>query len=492
MTENLQTIKLPRKTWQFDHGQILGKPGGFGTVYAGLPLQDNFAVKSLRLDRGVLIFREIDVVSKLVGRVFANVLPVLDAGQDAETDGYFVVMPKADRSLQNDIDAGKHWNSVEAAEVLTSIASGLMEIPEFVHRDLKPANILWHDGAWKIADFGIARIVENSTSEHTLRGIRTSKYAAPEQWNYGATSALTDVYAIGCIGFSLLTGNPPFLGTPEELKRQHLTVTPPSLPSEVNALLQNSILHMLRKPRDSRPGLRRVLDVLESVRNGEEGLPNQNIREKLAKVAGRIEEERAKDEAEQAKKEEDRQEREELVELGLDTLLSLVKILFQNIEQICPDTRISVEPTHILLFGASICVADRAVLEIRQFPDFPDGNAFPKSKWDVIAGAEIRIRWIDRRIRPVQACLWYMRRSGQSEYRWHEVSYSTSGLHGPIVKYVKVDNVEAADEVASNRHGVLVVDDNRGAIDDEHSDQFINRWMERLTDGLTGNSPQWD
>jgi len=45
---------------------------------------------------------------------------------------------------------------------MLQILSGLLEVPELIHRDLKPANVLFHENKWKVADFGIAKFVEES------------------------------------------------------------------------------------------------------------------------------------------------------------------------------------------------------------------------------------------------------------------------------------------------------------------------------------------
>ena len=68
MAENIQTIKLPKGTWRFDLNSQLGETGGFGAVFAGVPEQDNFAVKRLSLDVGDLALREVDVASDLEGK----------------------------------------------------------------------------------------------------------------------------------------------------------------------------------------------------------------------------------------------------------------------------------------------------------------------------------------------------------------------------------------------------------------------------------------
>ena len=81
-----------------------------------------------------------------------------------------------------------------------------------VHRDLKPENVLFLDGHWCVADFGISRYAEASTAPDTRKYALTPAYAAPERWrNEHATSA-TDVYSLGVIAFELLTGARPFPG----------------------------------------------------------------------------------------------------------------------------------------------------------------------------------------------------------------------------------------------------------------------------------------
>lgn len=63
---------------------------------------------------------------------------------------------------------------------------------------------------WKICDYGIARFFASVTSEGTLKHFCSSWYAAPEQWREERATNATDVYALGCIGFALITGSPRF------------------------------------------------------------------------------------------------------------------------------------------------------------------------------------------------------------------------------------------------------------------------------------------
>lgn len=85
--------------------------------------------------------------------------------------------------------------------------------------------MLLHDGKWKIADFGIARFVEDATSAHTVREFLSPQYAAPEQWIGERATQATDVYALCCVAYTLLTGEPPFPGP--DYQRQHTSESPP-------------------------------------------------------------------------------------------------------------------------------------------------------------------------------------------------------------------------------------------------------------------------
>lgn len=228
----MQQIRLPRGEWWYDPTASLGPEGGFGAVFAGgrAAGDRSVAVKRLKLSARDAAHRELRIANELAGQAFEHVVPILDAGLDAELDSYFVIMARATRSLQDELRSGKRFNDAEAIDVLGQIAKGLAEVPTIIHRDLKPANVLLHDGRWKVADFGIARFVEETTSLHTLKECLSPPYAAPEQWRMERATTATDIYALGCIGFVLLTGGPPFPGpSPADYHEQHVQASPPVL-----------------------------------------------------------------------------------------------------------------------------------------------------------------------------------------------------------------------------------------------------------------------
>jgi len=205
----MPTITLSRGTWSFDEGRPLGPEGGFGAVYAGTgPNGEEVAVKLLHLDAAGPVHRELDMAHLLVGHAFNHVLPVYDAGFDPALGRYAIVMARADKSLKDEMDSSSPVAESAAAGILHQVALGLLEVNQIVHRDLKPGNVLLHDGLWKLSDFGIARLVEAATSTDTLKEFLSAAYAAPEQWRTERSTHATDVYALGCMGYALVTAGP--------------------------------------------------------------------------------------------------------------------------------------------------------------------------------------------------------------------------------------------------------------------------------------------
>ena len=152
-------IQLPKGEWFYDPEKPLGNPGGFGAVFQGHGNDfETVAVKKLHITAEEAGHREVRVANELTQRQLTHVIPILDAGMDAESGGYFFVMPCADYSLQDEINRRGKIAETEAVDILSQIASGLLEVSQIVHRDLKPGNILFHENKWKIADFGIARL----------------------------------------------------------------------------------------------------------------------------------------------------------------------------------------------------------------------------------------------------------------------------------------------------------------------------------------------
>ncbi|WP_437224809.1 serine/threonine protein kinase [Planctomicrobium sp. SH661] len=128
-----------------------------------------------------------------------------------------------------------------------------------VHRDLKPANLLLtKEGVLKLTDFGIARDTEATALTQAGKTLGTMNYMAPEQISGKyPVNRRTDLYALGCVLFELLTGRVPFQSeTQAELLFKHLDETPPSVREfnqSVPVGLTKLIDELLAKEPDDRP-----------------------------------------------------------------------------------------------------------------------------------------------------------------------------------------------------------------------------------------------
>src|SRR3974390_2678902 len=109
-------IKLPNGVYEYDPSKPLGRPGGFGQVFLGRTTNgDEVAVKKLHVSAADAGHRELQIAAELQGRSFEYVVPFIDAGEDAGSGQYFLVMPKADGSLQGPIDKGRTLTPADAA-----------------------------------------------------------------------------------------------------------------------------------------------------------------------------------------------------------------------------------------------------------------------------------------------------------------------------------------------------------------------------------------
>ena len=101
----MDTIRLPRGEWLYASDHPIGTPGGFGAVFAGEASGfESLAIKRLHLSVSDAAHREIRLADDLVGKELPHVILIFDAGQDANSDQYFLVMPRAERSLQDDMN----------------------------------------------------------------------------------------------------------------------------------------------------------------------------------------------------------------------------------------------------------------------------------------------------------------------------------------------------------------------------------------------------
>ncbi|MFD9477937.1 protein kinase [Streptomyces nojiriensis] len=235
--------------------------GGMGQVWRGhdLTLDRSVAVKVLleaaTNDEVVTRFRREATIGARLQH--PGITVVHDVGQ--QEGRLFIVM---------ELLAGEDLGSVLARErgglpvaaalgMAAQTAEALAAAHEqaVVHRDLKPANLfLLPGGRVKICDFGIAHS-SDATAGWTVTGrmFGTPAYMAPEQWRGEHVDARCDLYALGCVLYALLSGEPPF-GAAEQmyvLMRRHIEDAP--RPLGVSPELNRLVLALLAKAPADRP-----------------------------------------------------------------------------------------------------------------------------------------------------------------------------------------------------------------------------------------------
>ena len=253
---------------RFDAYEIVGPlgAGGMGEVYRARDhkLGRDVAIKILPAafatdpDRLMRFEREARTLASLNHPNIAQIYGQEHFGEMSALVLEFVDGPTlADRIRQRPIDVQ------EIRDIVTQICAALTAAHDLgiVHRDLKPANIkLRSDGTVKVLDFGLAKLAAidaqaggataTVTSPATMRGDSrgTAAYMSPEQARGQTVDKRTDIWALGCVMFEMLTGASPFAATTttdaiaavvtKEPAWQHL---PPSTPSEWRALLQRCL-----------------------------------------------------------------------------------------------------------------------------------------------------------------------------------------------------------------------------------------------------------
>ncbi|MGC2256921.1 MAG: protein kinase [Candidatus Sulfotelmatobacter sp.] len=215
-----------RRGERFGRYEILAElgRGAMGVVYKARDPKINrvVAVKTISLagqpadeeqEYRERFYREAEAAGRLS---HPGIVTIFDVGEEPETRAPYIVMEfVGGQSLDKLLSAQDRKLPLETALQLTLELAEALDCAHgqgVVHRDLKPANILLtEDGHAKIADFGVAKL---NLANHTLAGraLGTPAYMSPEQLNGEAVDGRSDLFSLGVVLYTILTGYRPFQG----------------------------------------------------------------------------------------------------------------------------------------------------------------------------------------------------------------------------------------------------------------------------------------
>ena len=238
--------------------------GGMATVFRARDRRHGsiVAIKVLRPELVVALggerfTREVRITAALQ---HPHILPLLDSGE-ANGLPYYVMPFVEGASLAQRLEREGPLPIRDAVRFVVEIADGLAYAHKLglIHRDIKPANILLSQDHALLADFGIARILDTGGTEvltDSGLALGTATYMSPEQSAGERVDARTDIYALGCVLYELLTGSPPFTGSSQRAIMARHAVNPvPSVRTvrrEVPLALEAAISRALAKTAGDR------------------------------------------------------------------------------------------------------------------------------------------------------------------------------------------------------------------------------------------------
>ena len=210
--------------------------GGMATVYLAQDIKHDrrVAIKVLKPELAADIGAErfLSEIRTTANLQHPHILPLHDSGQ---ADSFlFYVMPLVEgESLRQRLSREKQLPVADAVRIATEVAGALDYAHRhgIIHRDIKPENILLHDGSALVADFGTALAASKAGGARmteTGMSLGTPHYMSPEQaMGEREITAQSDIYALGCVLYEMLTAEPPFEGaTAQAIVARVLTESP--------------------------------------------------------------------------------------------------------------------------------------------------------------------------------------------------------------------------------------------------------------------------
>lgn len=261
---------------------VLGR-GGMATVHRAhdVLLERDVALKVFPAVHGEdeQLMRNRAEVRVLAALSHPALVMLYDAGAEQQPDGgqqdYLVMELVGGPTLSERLRRAP-LDRAQTARVGRDLAEALAVVhaQDVIHRDIKPGNILLtgpdaldaDDGgpAVKLADFGIARLIDGTRLTMTGQTLGTVLYLSPEQARGEALAPSSDIYSLGLVLIECLTGRPAFAGTTAESAIARL-VSPPHVPEDIDADLAALLTRMTLMVPDERPSADEVAAALAAL-----------------------------------------------------------------------------------------------------------------------------------------------------------------------------------------------------------------------------------
>ncbi|MBC7894012.1 MAG: serine/threonine-protein kinase [Cytophagaceae bacterium] len=234
--------------------------GGMATVYLAEDVRHRrkVALKVLHPELSAVLgperfLKEIELTASLQ---HPHILPLFDSGS-AEGQLYYVMPFVEGETLRARLERETQLPIDDALRIAREVADALhyAHARGVIHRDIKPENILLQGGHALVADFGIALAVQQAGAQRMTQtglSLGTPQYMAPEQaMGEKGVDARTDVYALGCVVYEMLVGNPPHVGsTPQAIIAKVITEKPASIVVQRDRVplhVEDAVLRALEK-----------------------------------------------------------------------------------------------------------------------------------------------------------------------------------------------------------------------------------------------------
>lgn len=245
---------IGRKLGGYDVTELLGQ-GGMATVYKGYQASVDraVAIKVLPPHPGLdsQFITRFEIEAKTIARLqHPHILPLYDYGQ--EDNILYLVMAYIGGGSLDGIVADGPMPVKQVQHILRQVAAALdyAHRQGVIHRDIKPGNILLdNDGNALLADFGIVKMTDSGVNITGTGVLGTPAYMSPEQAQGLQLDNRSDIYALGCVVYEMLTGRQPYAGdTPMQVLLKHIgdpvpdiSRDMPNLPPTVTMVMQKAL-----------------------------------------------------------------------------------------------------------------------------------------------------------------------------------------------------------------------------------------------------------